>query len=118
MPSGTGSYRVVGIVEVVDGAPVVEMPAAMPLAQEWGKRTDIATLTRLSVDPEFWRRGLGFSLIQTAADWCREQGHGILVLNTTSPQLPAMSLYLKAGVREVGLSYLGRYELVWFELAL
>jgi hypothetical protein len=29
-----------------------------------------------------------------------------------------MSLYLKAGVREVGLSYLGRYELVWFELAL
>mgnify|MGYP000178890383 FL=1 len=90
----------------------------MPLAQEWGKRTDIATLTRLSVDPEFWRRGLGFSLIQTAADWCREQGHGILVLNTTSPQLPAMSLYLKAGVREVGLSYLGRYELVWFELAL
>ena len=90
----------------------------MPLGRVWGKRTDVATLTRLSVAPEFWRRGLGSSLIQTAADWCRERKHRILVLNTTSPQLPAMSLYLKVGFREVGRSFLGKHELVWFELTL
>gem|GEM_PF-6694079 len=50
---------------------VIPAYSVMPLAQEWERLTGIATMTRLSVDPEFWRRGLGFSLIQTAADWCR-----------------------------------------------
>lgn len=117
VPSETGPDRVVGIVDV-EGAPVLQMPSDMPLAQEWGRRTDIATLTRLSVAPEFWRRGLGSSLIQAAAEWCRERLYKTLVLNTTSPQVPAMSLYRKVGFREAGRSYLGRYELVWFELAL
>ena len=116
--SETGADRVVAIVDVVDGAPVVEMPLEMPLAQEWGRRTDIATLTRLSVDPEFWRHGLGSALIQAAVEWCRERKYKILVLNTTSPQVPAMKLYRKVGFREAGRSYLARYELVWVELAL
>jgi GNAT superfamily N-acetyltransferase len=96
---------------------VIPAYSVMPLAQEWERLTGIATMTRLSVDPEFWRRGLGFSLIQTAADWCREHNYGIFVLNTTSPPHPAMSLYRKAGFREVGRSNLGKYEVVWFELA-
>jgi ribosomal protein S18 acetylase RimI-like enzyme len=118
VPSETSADRVVGFVDVVDGAPVLEMPSDMPLAQEWGSRTDIAHLTRLSVDSDFWRRGLGSSLIQAVVERCRERKYAILVLNTTSPQLPAMSLYRKVGFREAGRSYLGRYELVWFELAL
>jgi len=118
VPSETGPDRVVGIVDVAVGAPVLEMPSDMPLAREWGKRNDIATLKRLSVASEFWRRGLGSSLIQAATEWCREREYKLLVLNTTSPQIPAMNLYRKVGFREMGRSYLGKYELAWFELTL
>ena len=57
-------------------------------------------------------------MIQAAAEWCRGREYKLLVLNTTPPQTPAMNLYCKVGFREMGRSYIGRYELVWFELAL
>ena len=118
VPLETGADRVVGIADIVGSGAVPEMPPDMPLAQEWRRRDDVAQLTRLSVEPELWRRGVGTQLTQTAIKWCRDHGFRILVLNTTSPQMPALSLYSKLGFREAGRSFLDKYELVWLELTL
>ena len=115
VPSETGTDRVVGIVDVAGIAAAPEMPPATPLAQEWHRRRDVAQLTRLRVEPELWRRGVGTRLTQTVIEWSREHGFRTLVLNTTTPQKPALSLYRKLGFREVGRSFLGKYELVWLE---
>ena len=113
VPLETSADRVVGIVDVVGIGDVPELPPAMPLAQEWRRRGDVAQLTRLSVESTFWRRGVGTRLTQTAIRWCRDHGFNTVVLNTTSPQRPALSLYRKLGFREAGRSFLDKYELVW-----
>ena len=117
-PLDGGSDRVVGFVEVVGSGAVPEMSPDMPLGQEWGHRSDVAQLTRFCVLPELWRRGVGTRLTQTAIEWCRDNGFRTLVLNTTSPQIPALCLYRNLGFREAGRSFLDKYELVWHELEL
>ena len=49
---------------------------------------------------------------------CRESGFRTIVLNTTSAQEPAPRLYRKLGFREAARSFLGEFELVWFERSL
>ena len=117
-PSNTGADRIVGVVDVVGIGAIPDMPPAVPLAQEWRGRRDVAQLTRLSVEPELWRRGVATKLSQTAIEWCLEHDYRTLVLNTTPPQTPALSLYRKLGFREAGRSFLDKYELVWLELTL
>ena len=112
-----GAERVVGLVDVGMGE-VLQLAQSMPLAQEWHGRSDIAQLDRLGVDSEFWRQGLGTRLALAAIGWCRDRGFNSLVVNTTPPQKPALSLYRKLGFRERGISFLDRYELVWLELTL
>jgi len=60
----------------------------------------------------------GLELTATVIAWSRRNGFSALVLNTTTPQAPARALYAGLGFREVCQSYLGHYELVWYELAL
>jgi ribosomal protein S18 acetylase RimI-like enzyme len=90
----------------------------LPATREWARRGDVAELCRLRVAPEVWRRGLGARLSRTAIDWAREHDYRSMVLNTTTPQAPAQALYRRFGFREVGRSFTGQYELVWFELPL
>ena len=116
VPSETGGDRVVGIVGVLGVGALPHMPFDMPLARERRGRSDVAQLTRLSVEPELWRRGVGTRLTHTAIDWCRDHGFHTLVVNTSPPQKPALSLYRKLGFREAGRSFLDKYELVWLEL--
>ena len=116
--SPSGMDRVVGFVEVAGESAFRQMPQNMPLANEWRQRDDLAQLTRLSVHPAVWRSGVGTRLVETAIEWCREEGFRTVALNTTSPQKPALQLYRKLGFREVGRSFLDRYELVWLELPL
>jgi ribosomal protein S18 acetylase RimI-like enzyme len=59
-------------------------------------------------------QGLGTRLCQTVIEWSRPR-YGTLVVNTTTPQKPALQLYRKLGFQEVGLSFVDRYELVWLE---
>ena len=66
VPSETGPDRVVGTADVVGAGVVPEMPLDMPLALEWRRRSHIAQLTRLSVEPEFWRRQVGMCLTSSA----------------------------------------------------
>lgn len=84
----------------------------------WRARDDVAELRRLRVAPEHWRRGVGAALTSAVIDWARANGYRSLVLNTTAPQTPARRLYERLGFEEIGRSFLGQYELVWYELGL
>ena len=118
-PLKGGADEVVGLV-AVDRAGTEPLGIAdhMPLAREWLRRDDLVELKHLRVAPEVWRQRVGTLLSQQAIEWCRERGYRSLVLNTTSPQLPALSLYHKLGFQEVERIYMGKWELVWLELKL
>ena len=92
--------------------------ASLPMSSDWQRRGDVAELCCLRVAPERWRQGIGARLTETVIHWSRENGYRTLVLNTTSPQLPARALSRRLGFREIARSYLGPYELVWFEYSL
>ena len=94
------------------------LPQTHPLAQEWQVRGTVAELRRVRVAPEARRRGLGIKLCTLVIEWARSEGFSSLVVNTTTPQLPALHLYRKLGFHDVGLSFIDRYELVWLELRL
>ena len=81
-------------------------------------RDDVAELKRLRVADDVWRRGVGTRLTQAVIGWCRAHGFRTLVLNTTTPQKPAIALYKKLGFREAERTFLGKYELVWLRLDL
>ncbi len=113
VPSGRGEDRVVGTVQVVSPTALSEMPADHPLSRELLLRDDVAELRLMRVIETMWRQGIGTRLTEVAIDWCRNHGVRTLVLNTTSPQKPAIGLYHKLGFREVGRTFIERYELVW-----
>lgn len=78
----------------------------------------ILELQHLRVDPDFQGRGIGRMLCQAVIDWARAHGCRSLYVNTTTPQMPARGLYQKLGFREVAVTYVGKYELVWMEIPL
>jgi GNAT superfamily N-acetyltransferase len=86
--------------------------------KEWFGRTDIAELRRLRVAPEVRRRGVGMLLTQAVIDWSAERRCASIVLNTTTAQAPARSLYEKCGFVEVAKAFIGEFEFVWYELKL
>ena len=89
-----------------------------PLVMAWQAQGRIAELRRLRVDESMRGIGVGTALCTAAIEWASEQGFDLLVVNTTSAQFPALQLYRKLGFQEAGISYVGKYELVWMELAL
>ena len=118
VPSESAEERIVGTVQVIGPATLAEMPPDLPLGREWRVRTDVAELKRLRVTDDVWRRGVGSRLTRTVIDWCRAHGFRTLVLNTTTPQKPAIALYKRLGFREADRTFLYKYELVWLGLDL
>ncbi len=96
----------------------VEMAPTHPLAQQWDGRNDVAELRRVRVAPEVQRQGVGTRLCQTAIEWARVQRYTLLVVNTTTPQVPALKLYRHLGFQDVSKSFIGKYELSWLALDL
>ena len=94
------------------------MPSDLPLSREWSLRDHVAELSRLRVADDMRRQGIGTRLTRTAISWCRVQGFRTLVLNTTTPQRPAIALYKKLGFSEADHTFLDNYELVWLSLHL
>ena len=94
------------------------LPRSGPFVESLRNRNDLLELQHLRVDPDFHGRGVGKQLCQTVIDWARDHGFKFLFVNTTTPQTPARSLYQKMGFREVAVTYVGKYELVWMELTL
>ena len=89
-----------------------------PLVEEWGRGKRVAELRRVRVAPEYRRNGVAMRLCETVIDWAKDQRYDTLTVNTTTPQFPARALYQKLGFCEKGISFIGKYELVWMELKL
>ena len=112
-----GSGELVGTVGVQPPGDRGDVPG--PLAAEHGwLDADVIELVRLRVDRSRHRRGIGAALSNVAIHWAREEGYHRVLLNTSATQLPAQGLYRSLGFRVCAHSYIGRYELVWHELAL
>ena len=118
VPSGSAEDRVVGTVQVVSPTALSEMPTGHPLGKELRLRDDVAELRLMRVAEDMWRQSIGTQLAETALDWSHHHGVRTLVLNTTTPQKPAIGLYNKLGFSEANPTFLDRYELVWFRLEL
>ena len=118
VPRGSGEGRIVGTVQVVSPTALSEMPADSPLSRELRLRDHVAQLGLMRVAEDMWNQGIGTQLAEVVIDWCRLHGIRTLVLNTTTPQKPAIGLYNKLGFCEIDRTFLDRYELVWFRLDL
>jgi ribosomal protein S18 acetylase RimI-like enzyme len=62
-----------------------------------GVGNTIAYLQRVAVDPEWQGRGIGRSLIRSAARWAKKEGAQALMLNTQTDNDGAMGLYESEG---------------------
>ncbi|MEZ4860655.1 MAG: GNAT family N-acetyltransferase [Caldilineaceae bacterium] len=113
-----GANEVIGTVAVLPFRSGVEMAPTHPLAQVWDGRVDVIELRRVRVAAEARGQGIGTQLCQMAIDWGQAQGYALMVVNTTTPQTPALRLYQRLGFQAVGISFIGKYELVWQELKL
>lgn len=118
VPAEGGEERVVGTVQVIGPTPLPEMPPSLQLCREWCLGDDVAELKRLRVADDVRRQGVGTRLTQEVVEWCRARGFRTLVVNTTTPQKPAIGLYKRLGFREVERTFLDKYELVWLRLDL
>ena len=110
VPSESGEDRVVGTLQIVSPTALSEMPTDHPLSRDLRLRDDVAELRLLRVSEDMWRQGIGTQLAEIAIDWCRDRGDRTLVLNTTTPQKPAIGLYLKRGFHEAARTFIDRYE--------
>lgn len=68
---------------------------------------DSADVRRLRVQPRFRRRGIGSRLLETAIDFCRDNGYLKVVLDVRVERGPAIAMFRKFGFthaadREVG----------------
>ena len=69
-------------------------------------------LFRMIISPSCRRMGLGFKLAQTVVDFCKERGFSKVVLETSSIQTAAVSLYEKLGFSHVR-SHTNTYSHDW-----
>ena len=113
-----GEGRIVGTIQVASPTALSEMPTDSPLSRDLRLRDDVAQLRSMRVAGDMWGQGIGTQLAEVVIDWCRLHGIRTLVLNTTTPQKPAIGLYNKLGFYEMGRTFLDSYELVWFRLDL
>ena len=74
-----------------------------------------AEICRMRVHPDFQRRGLGTRILSKLEERASELGFRTLTLDTTVGQVAAMSMYLKAGYREVARGRKFGFEVVAFE---
>jgi len=76
------------------------------------ERIDAETgrLRRMRVTTKRRRTGIAQALLETAARFCREQGYGRLVLDTTEQQTAAHRLYEKNGFVRTGERDLGPFR--------
>ncbi|MBV7327820.1 GNAT family N-acetyltransferase [Chloroflexi bacterium TSY] len=115
---GEDEAVIVGTVAVQHFRAGEEMAPTHPLAQTWDSRQDVIELRRVRVDPEVRGQGVGRQLCQAAIDWARTKHYTLFVVNSTTPQVPALRLYRNLGFQDTTKSFIGQYELQWLTLDL
>jgi ribosomal protein S18 acetylase RimI-like enzyme len=66
-----------------------------------------AELRRMSVARDARRQGIGWKLLETVEEFCREQGYSQIFLSTVSQLVPAITMYRKYGFQLTGLEQYG-----------
>jgi GNAT superfamily N-acetyltransferase len=81
------------------------------------KRTadDRAEITRMRVQPDFQRQGLGSIILRHLEKCAAELGYKTLHLDTLVVQKAAQQFYLRHGYRCVGSGHKEAFEVVFFE---
>ncbi|XP_023932654.1 uncharacterized protein LOC112042394 [Lingula anatina] len=68
------------------------------------RRTTVAELKRMAVEPEYRRMGVAKALLDTAIEFAKQQGYDVIILDTSEIQQEAMRFYLKCGFEEIGVT--------------
>jgi GNAT superfamily N-acetyltransferase len=91
-----------------DGSPVggATLVYDTPSLHILAGRKDMVVLWDIRVVPGRRRYGIGSMLFRHAADWARNEGFGLLKIETQNINLPACRFYLKQGCR---LGEINRY---------
>lgn len=111
-----GGEEVVGSAGLTEGG-AVDFPPPAPDFIDETERT--CRLHEMRAAPERQRQGIGTLLLDEVLAWARAQGYEAMCFDTTAQQIAAIEFYRAAGFEERGRSmYLGRWELIWFWLAL
>jgi len=74
-----------------------------------------AEMKRVRVHPDHQRHGFGEAIVRRLERRARELGYQAVHLDTTTPQVPAITMYEKLGYEEVGRATLERFEIVLME---
>lgn len=117
VPAEDGQERIAGMVGIGPMSFHI-LPKSGAFIDSLKGKEQFLELQHLRVDPDFHGRGIGQMLCQAVIHWAKAQGCRSLYVNTTTPQTPARGLYQKLGFREVAVTYVGKYELVWMEITL
>jgi ribosomal protein S18 acetylase RimI-like enzyme len=96
------------LVGELDGR-IIVMGALKPI------RPGVAEVKRMRVHPDFQRRGLGQMMLSILEVRARELGFHRLVLDTSTVQKAAWSLYRKNDFRETGRRKVRHLEVIDFE---
>ena len=99
---------IVDTVQVVSPITLSEMPTDSPLSRDLRLRDDVALLRVMGVAEDMWGQGISTQLGELVIEWCRLHEIRTLVLNTTTPQKPAIGLYNKLGFLRDGPNVLGQ----------
>jgi len=109
-----------------DRARVVGMGALEPIGDHTFQADSIVEpadgstgeITRMRVDPEFQRRGIGSRLVERLEERARELGYETLVLDTTARQDGAQRLYEGFGYEHEDTVQWREYEVMLFKKSL
>ncbi|WP_199618193.1 Cof-type HAD-IIB family hydrolase [Paenibacillus alkalitolerans] len=76
---------------------------------------DTAELKRIRVDREHQRKGFGQLILNALEASAKSKGYKILLLDTTSNQVPAQKLFIKNGYIEKSRKLFGELEVIFYE---
>lgn len=94
----------------IDGTLQILGTVAIKTTQRGEERQ--AQLCRLAITSSCRGMGLGIRMAKAAIDFCKERGILELVLETSSPQMPAVNLYKKLGF-SIDCTHNGVYISTW-----
>jgi ribosomal protein S18 acetylase RimI-like enzyme len=107
-PSGTRRIVGMGALEPIGEA---SFQADAILREEDGPAAEI---TRMRVDPEYQRQGIGTRLVERLEERARELGYEVLVLDTTARQTGAQRLYESFGYEQRDAVAWREYEVLLY----